>query len=31
VWDSAAVSRGADVDLWVLEPNGNVYVPWQGP
>jgi hypothetical protein len=30
VWDSAAVSRGADVDLWVLEPNGNVYVPWQG-
>jgi hypothetical protein len=30
VWDSAAVSRGADVDLWVLEPNGNVYVPWRG-
>ncbi len=30
VWDSAAVSRDADVDLWVLEPNGNIYVPWQG-
>jgi hypothetical protein len=30
VWDSAAVSRKADVDLWVLEPNGNLYIPYLG-
>ena len=30
VWDTAAVSRGVDVDLWVLEPDGNLYVPWLG-
>lgn len=30
VWDSAAVSRKADLDLWVLEPNGNLYIPYLG-
>ena len=30
VWDTASVSRGVDVDLWVLEPDGNLYVPWLG-
>jgi hypothetical protein len=30
VWDTAAVRRGVDVDLWVLEPDGNLYVPWLG-
>jgi hypothetical protein len=27
VWDEAAVAAGADVDLFVLEPNGNLYGP----
>jgi len=30
VWDSAAVSKKADIDLWVLEPNGIVYSPALG-
>lgn len=30
VWDSASVRLEADVDLWVLEPNGNLYIPWLG-
>ncbi|HEX7048914.1 MAG TPA: clostripain-related cysteine peptidase [Longimicrobiales bacterium] len=30
VWDSAAVSRRTDVDLWILEPDGNVYIPYIG-
>jgi hypothetical protein len=30
VWDPAAVEEKADVDLWILEPNGNVYVPTLG-
>ena len=30
VWDTAAARRGVDVDLWVLEPDGNLYVPWLG-
>ena len=30
VWDTAAVSHGVDVDFWVLEPDGNLYVPWLG-
>jgi hypothetical protein len=30
VWDTAAANRGVDVDLWVLEPDGNLYVPWLG-
>ncbi len=29
-WDTAAVTHQADVDLWVLEPNGNVYIPHLG-
>ncbi|HWA56382.1 MAG TPA: clostripain-related cysteine peptidase [Gemmatimonadales bacterium] len=27
VWESGAVAAGADVDLWVLEPDGNIYLP----
>lgn len=30
VWDSAAVSRQADVDLWILEPNGYLFIPYLG-
>jgi len=27
VWDSDAIAAGADVDFWVLEPDGNIYLP----
>ncbi len=27
VWEPQAVPAGADVDFWVLEPNGNIYIP----
>ncbi len=27
VWDEDAIEAGADVDLWVLEPDGNIYIP----
>jgi hypothetical protein len=27
VWESAAVTADADVDFWVLEPDGNIYLP----
>lgn len=27
VWEEEAVAAGADVDLWVLEPDGNIYIP----
>jgi hypothetical protein len=30
VWDSAAVSRHADLDFWVIEPNGSLYIPFLG-
>lgn len=30
VWDPTAVATGADVDLWILEPNGNVFIPFLG-
>jgi hypothetical protein len=30
VWEPAAVARGTDVDLMILEPNGNLYVPFLG-
>lgn len=30
VWDEASVQLNADVDLWILEPNGNLYIPWLG-
>ncbi|HUR00083.1 MAG TPA: clostripain-related cysteine peptidase [Gemmatimonadaceae bacterium] len=30
VWDAVSFSKKVDIDLWVLEPNGNVYVPFIG-
>lgn len=27
VWDPGAVAAGTDLDFWVLEPNGNIYLP----
>ena len=30
VWDDAVVSTHADLDLWILEPNGNLYIPFMG-
>ncbi|MEK7247707.1 MAG: clostripain-related cysteine peptidase [Chloroflexota bacterium] len=30
VWDTTSVRRGADLDLWVLEPNGNIFIPYLG-
>jgi hypothetical protein len=30
VWDTASVRLDADLDLWVLEPNGNLYIPYLG-
>jgi hypothetical protein len=30
IWDTVAVRRGADLDVWVLEPNGNLYIPYLG-
>jgi hypothetical protein len=30
IWDTASVSRAVDVDLWVVEPNGNLYIPFLG-
>lgn len=30
VWDTASVRLKADVDLWVLEPSGDLYIPWLG-
>lgn len=29
-WDSKAVAAGADVDFWVLEPSGELYIPYLG-
>jgi hypothetical protein len=30
VWDTASISKKADVDIWVLEPTGNLYIPYLG-
>ena len=30
VWDNNAIAAGADVDFWVLEPDGNLYIPALG-
>lgn len=30
VWDGAVTPTGADLDLWILEPNGNLYIPFMG-
>jgi hypothetical protein len=29
-WDTISVNRGADLDLWVIEPDGNLYIPYLG-
>jgi hypothetical protein len=30
VWDTASVRLKADVDFWVLEPSGDLFIPWLG-
>jgi len=30
IWDTAAVSRAVDVDMWILEPSGDLYIPYLG-
>lgn len=30
IWDPGAVAVDADVDLWILEPNGNLFIPYVG-
>jgi len=30
VWDSALVSRNGDVDVWILEPSGDLFIPYLG-
>ncbi len=30
VWNPGAVAAGADMDFWVLEPNGNIFIPYLG-
>ncbi len=30
VWDAVTDDSGADVDFWLMEPDGNVYVPFLG-
>jgi hypothetical protein len=30
VWDQNAIAAGADINFWVLEPDGNLYIPYLG-
>ena len=30
VWDERAVAAEADVDVWILEPDGKIYIPFLG-
>jgi len=30
VWDENAVAAGADADMWILEPNGDLFIPYLG-
>ena len=30
VWEEGAIAAGADLDLWVLEPNGGLFIPYLG-
>jgi len=30
VWDSAGKTKNVDVDLWILEPSGELYIPFMG-
>ena len=30
VWDDRAVAANADVDVWILEPDGKIYIPYLG-
>jgi len=29
-WDPGAAAQGVDIDLWLLEPSGNLYIPYLG-
>ncbi len=29
-WDPAAINQNADIDLWVIEPDGELYIPYLG-
>lgn len=31
IWQAEAISAGVDIDLLVLEPDGNIYAPYMGP
>jgi hypothetical protein len=30
VWEEDAPAKGADVDFWLIEPDGSIYIPWLG-
>jgi len=30
VWEQALVSRNGDVDIWILEPSGDLFIPYLG-
>lgn len=30
LWSSTAIAQNVDVDLWVVEPSGNIFIPWMG-
>jgi hypothetical protein len=30
VWATAAIAQNVDIDMWVLEPNGELYIPYLG-
>ena len=30
IWPEEAIAEGVDIDMWVLEPNGNLFIPYLG-